>query len=375
MYRIGSLRHSDAKLYNIDEVAWSNKDINVLGVIISHENIVEKNYDGIVQKAKQVLDSWYHRNLTLIGRVQVVNTLVASLFVYKMMVLPSIPLSIVRNVDNIIREFIWNKRKAKIAYRILQNPKTEGGLNLVNLTKKDQSLKATWPYILYQEEEYAKIVYGLIRCTDIQEDIWRCNLHPEDVSTMGIKSEFWYDVLKAWCEYNYYHDTRVDNQIIWYNSKIKVGGKIVMWTDIFRNNLMYVYQLFQGGKYKSFQLVKEQYGLTKIRYNQLKSAIPSEWKAFFVEQECIAFKPLAPSTYDKMLITSAKGFSRKVYKFLLGDVIDIHNKYMGWHKELGEDPCGGIVEFGLKHSEIYRLTNITKYRSFQYRLLQKGYSH
>ena len=42
LYRIGSLRHSDARMYNIDQFAWSNKDITVLGVQIAHEDIMEK---------------------------------------------------------------------------------------------------------------------------------------------------------------------------------------------------------------------------------------------------------------------------------------------------------------------------------------------
>ena len=123
LYRIGSLRHSNAQMYGMDKYVWTNEDISVLGVTIAHENIVEKNYQELISKTKGVLNAWYNRGLSLIGKVQVVNTLVASLFVYKMMVLPTIPNSTIKNLDNIIREFLWNGKKAKIAYGILQNPK------------------------------------------------------------------------------------------------------------------------------------------------------------------------------------------------------------------------------------------------------------
>ena len=164
LYRIGSLRHSDAQMYNMDEYIWSNKDINVLGVTIAHEQIVEKNYTSILEKAKRTLNTWHNRNLSLLGKVQVVNTLVASLFVHKMMVLPQIPKNIVKTFDNIVREYIWKGKKAKIAYSILQNSKEEGGLNLINLLNKDKALKATWPQILKKEEEYARLVYNTMRC-------------------------------------------------------------------------------------------------------------------------------------------------------------------------------------------------------------------
>ena len=52
LYRIGSLRYSNAQLYDTSQVRWSSEDINVLGVTISHHDLVTKNYDGMVKKAK-----------------------------------------------------------------------------------------------------------------------------------------------------------------------------------------------------------------------------------------------------------------------------------------------------------------------------------
>ena len=155
LYRIGSLRFSNAQMYGIDQVVWSKEDITVLGVTIAHENVVEKNYTPLIEKSRKTLLSWENRGLSLLGKIQVVNTLVASLFVYKLMVLPLMPKHIVKQVDNIIKEFNWNKKKAKIAYNILQNPKHQGGLGLVKLQDRDIALKASWPTILVKEEEYA----------------------------------------------------------------------------------------------------------------------------------------------------------------------------------------------------------------------------
>ena len=87
------------------------------------------------------------------------------------MVLPIIPKYIVKNMDNIFREFLWNGKKAKIAYSILQNTKKMGGMNLVNLKNRDMALKATWPQMLKQELEYASLVYKHMRCSAIQQDI------------------------------------------------------------------------------------------------------------------------------------------------------------------------------------------------------------
>ena len=281
LYRIGSLRFSDAQLYNLSEYVWSNEDIKVLGVIIAHEDVVEKNYEPMLDKVKKILKAWYNRGLSLIGKVQVVNTLIASLFVHKMMVLPTIPTRIVRNLENTIREFIWNGKKAKIAYKILQLPKKEGGLGLVDLQLKETALKATWPQILQREPEYAQLVHHHLKANVLGYNIWRCNILHQDIPLIGIKNRFWEQVLEAWSKFNLYGDRRIENQIIWYNSEIKIASRPFLWADVCQRGLLFVHQLFRDGKLKSHEEIQDEYGLGVMRFNSLKAALPQNWKIFF----------------------------------------------------------------------------------------------
>ena len=372
LYRIGSLRHSDAQLYDISQVKWSNKDISVLGVKIAHENIVEKNFEILIEKTKRILESWYNRGLSLIGKVQVVNTLVASLFVYKMMVLPTMSNTMFKRLDNLIRDYIWKGKKSKIAYTTLQNPKQEGGLNLVNLRKRDKALKATWPQILYSENEYAKVVYGIMGIPELQEDIWRCNLSPEDVSILDNEPDFWKDVLKYWCEFNYYGKKREENQIIWYNSDIRIRNKPFFWKRVYCSGLKYIHQLFEDQQFKTDERVKREFNLSTLRYNSLKTAIPKAWITFLEENHAGSFSPLAPHNYDECVHSMRTSLASRIYKFMMDDVMILHNKYMKWREEIGVNFCQGLRDFGDLFKDIYRITNIPKYRSFQYRLLQRA---
>ena len=91
IYRVGSLRHSCARMYTVtDNIKWTNESINVLGVDICHDNILEINYNNTLSKTKSILNGWKNRGLSLIGKVTIINTLISSLFVYKMLVLQSI---------------------------------------------------------------------------------------------------------------------------------------------------------------------------------------------------------------------------------------------------------------------------------------------
>ena len=93
-------------------------------------------------------------------------------------------------------------------------------------------------------------------------------------------------------------------------------------------------------------------------------------KEFFMSNDYGQFCPLIPHNLDLVLgIANLAGY---IYKFLGDDVILLHNKYLKWKQELGDQFCEGVKEFGDLHRDIYSVTNIPKYRSFQYRLLQWG---
>ena len=216
-----------------------------------------------------------------------------------MMVLPTIPRNVVKLLDNIFRDFLWKGGKSKIAHKILQNPKKQGGLGLVNLEAKDKALKTTWPQILHQEQEYAHMVYGIMKCKNLKEDIWRCSLEPKDIKPMNISNQFWKDVLTAWSEYNYYLERRIENQIIWYNSKIRIKDKPFFWKDAYDQGLKYVYQLFTNKRLKTKEEVKEEFHISTLRYNSIITAIPKDWKEFFMEQMAITYLPIPPHNYDR----------------------------------------------------------------------------
>ena len=370
IYRVGSLRHSNAQMYNMNQFAWSNADISVLGITIAHEDLVDKNYQSICHKVKKVLNAWYNRGLSLLGKVQVVNTLVASLFVHKMMVLPNMPKNIRQQVDNLIRDYLWCGKKSKIAYNILQNPKSQGGLNLVNLEKKEKALKATWPKILSTEKKYAQIVYDAMRCSILGHNIWRCNWHPKDVPQLRMTNQFWENTMQAWSEYNYYNNRRTENQIIWYNSDLKIIGKIFFWKDAYEKGLLYMHQLFCNQNFKHEETIREEFGLNSLRYNSLKAALNKDSKEFFKSTPKELYTPLPPWNIEQCIYQTGS-VAQTVYKFLSDDAMLIHNKFLKWRSDLDqyEDT---LTEFAEKHAEIYKITNIAKYRSFQYRLLQRG---
>ena len=243
--RIGSLKDSEARIYTSKEVKWTNGPICVLGVNICANNnmLLTLNYEQYVEKTKAILNNWCNKNLSLIAKINVVNVLIGSLFVYKMSVLPNIPESIVKKIEKIITEFIWSKKKAKIPLRTLQANKASGGLGLINLHIRDQAIKISWIKTMLQDDKYAKLAY-LMLSPEMGNLIWKCNLNVPDAKRVTTHT-FWSDVLSAWAKINYVQRVEYDD-IIWLNSNIRIENKPIFWRKQFGRGLIYVSQLFSG---------------------------------------------------------------------------------------------------------------------------------
>ena len=90
MYHIGSIANTDAMLYTSRKVNWSSAYINTLGIDLHNDpHKREENLTKIVNKMKVISRIWYYRNMTLMGKVLIINTLMSSLYVYAMQVLQS----------------------------------------------------------------------------------------------------------------------------------------------------------------------------------------------------------------------------------------------------------------------------------------------
>ena len=90
-----------------------------------YNQLIQCNYQPLLQKVQAVISSWSQPNLSLFGKILIVNSLIGSLFVYQLAVLPDPPPEYFQKLENIIKTFIWNGKRAKININILQGTRVE----------------------------------------------------------------------------------------------------------------------------------------------------------------------------------------------------------------------------------------------------------
>ena len=159
------------------------KKTNVLVIHVSNNkhHVINLNYDTstIYTKVEAVLTNWKKRGLSLMGKVLIINSLIATMFTYKMTVLPKMPDSLIKKLGKKFNEFIWDYKRPKIALGTLKLNKEDGGPGLCDLKFKDSSLKLSWIPMIGEDSLLEQLVYKQL-CPILRVEIWNCNLKPGD---------------------------------------------------------------------------------------------------------------------------------------------------------------------------------------------------
>ena len=265
------------------------------------------------------------------AEVHIVNTLIASLYVYKMMVLPKIPDGYVKRIEDEIRKFVWNDKKPKISLEILQNEKHYGGLKLVSLRKRDMAFKTTWIKMIQTDYNIANMAYLQLHPI-LKSDIWNTNM---DTKTIKHKFEpgFWTDVLLAWTKYC-------------------------------ERGLKYYWQLWENNNWQSLNGMHMKYGITFLEYNSLIQSIPISVKQMLQSGRNFENQQ---TMYERII--KKENISQIVYCSLISNKELVKTRMQKWKAELCQD-----IEYEIFlrcFVDIHFVTNVPKYRSFQYRLLMR----
>ena len=80
IYRIGCLADSDAMIYTTKPFNRMKKEIVILGIQVSNEQykyVANMNLDPILEKVYNTCKTWKRRGLMLMGKIRILNLLVA----------------------------------------------------------------------------------------------------------------------------------------------------------------------------------------------------------------------------------------------------------------------------------------------------------
>ena len=112
---IGSLIGNKERLLPEMNFKWPEKKVKVLGVWISTDpNIkLNLNYSEKLEKMRNILNCWKYQRLSLIGKILVIKSLVASHLTYVLAPLLATNQRAISEIDDIFYSFLWNATRLK----------------------------------------------------------------------------------------------------------------------------------------------------------------------------------------------------------------------------------------------------------------------
>ena len=183
-------------------------------------------------------------------------------------------------------EFIWDGKPDKIKRKILTQDYEKGGLKMIDIDKFLLSLKASWVNKLFNEHNSGilKRIYQNKLNKYGGKLILECNLTNQDISHLFKNDKFLQAIIQSWNSiYKIETKENVKDEILWNNRHIKTGLYTIFYEGWYNKGIKQLQQLydFRFCRFFTFEELCELYSIPvtdNLKYNQLISCIPKEWK-------------------------------------------------------------------------------------------------
>lgn len=370
--RIGALGPCDARVYTLFPLKWTDGPVKILGIDIynSTQETGDKNYDIFCDKFKSKLSSWQNRGLTLLGKILVINTLLISQVVYKMLMVTTMTNERYLTLKNTIVNFLWDHRRPKIAYSKLILSYKDGGLKLHDLKIKDKSLKLSWVPKMLADTEWSQYIQGFVEIP--LRLLFSANISPRNVSKLSISSPVIKQIIQYWSEINYkppQDKYQVLDQVIWYNSCAKTSGWI-FYKHLYDAGIVKVSHIYSEDQ-KRFYNSNELYQMFNVHVNFMEmyvliQTIPYVWKTYLRTGDNAT--SLSESWYEIAL--KGNKISKEIYWYIVNNKApEIQGAMLLWSQDLNMTFEDG--EWSRICQLPWKVTLSTKLRLFQYKITQR----
>lgn len=307
---IGRKRFDTTSIKTKWKLAWGKQTFKLLGINFSTDltNMMKQNYATKIQHLETMVKQWEKRNMTPLGRITIIKTLMIPIFNHLFLTLPNPEQSTVDHINGILYSFLW-KNGTKIKNSLVVKQYFEGGLKMVNLSAFIDALKTTWlRRLLLTDSKWQIFIKSEI---DISK-LTCCNTEYIKDKIKHMKNKFWVEVLHALIKINEHiiltEDTILKCQIF-YNNDIKIAGQTVYYDKWFKRGVRYVNDMVKdNGDFYSQEEFIQQTGIhvNYLNYYGIVQAVKGYIKKAKVNLRHKEQNPFIPSSISP-LVQSKQG--------------------------------------------------------------------
>ena len=232
-------------------IAWPKKPIKALGIFHSYnkDECINSNFNDKIEKLLKQLHWWKARNLSLSGKILIVKTLGVSKFALVASLL-HVPDKIIKVVNTIIFNFIWNGKTDKVRRKVMIQSHEKGGLKMIDFCNYVKAAKCKWiqRYLDDQTVNW-KYSFEYFCKTDNLGIFLRGNFELKELPKS--LPNYYFDSIASWQCLKSKKDGESD--FIWYNKNFKINGKTVFNSRMFSIGIWSFNDLYKNGQPVPFQ--------------------------------------------------------------------------------------------------------------------------
>ena len=261
---------------------WTTSSIHLLGVTLTgnEDDHYIMNFKKRLKCMQNLFISWKTRNLSLKGKITVINNLALPPLIYLANVI-HVPERVTKEVKDIVNNFLWGSRIPKISHNVTIQKIEDGGLKLIDFTEKVKSLKVAWIKRLSDKSNANwKILPSTIYMTHDLVFYFSCTQAP----LQELSSKFYLDIHNSWSEINKIqipNNEIVRNQVIWSNRYITIQNKPFKWNNWINNGIIKINDIVdEFGSFISHIDISEKFSINCnfLDILQLRQSLPYNWR-------------------------------------------------------------------------------------------------
>ena len=322
------------------QMEWNPTTFKILGIWFTNDlkECVKLNFEYKFLEMQLLYKTWLKRQLTPIGRVAVLKSLILSKIIYLWLLLPNPPDDILSKIQNEIYQFVWDNKNDKISRKISIKNIVEGGIGIPDVRSYINALKLTW-----------------IRKLINTKHKWRCIIQTVNEKVLLIKklgtclginnnmNPFWKDVFNA---YNFmgkqiksYCLEEICSEPLFCNNNILVGEKTVFFPEWIEKDVYTIKSLLDNnGKFLSYKVFLNIY---KINVNFFKYLGCINAVIMFFRRSGIQMKNCNSNKYNTGKVLNIICEHQKGAKLLYDVLVNNENKpncCKKWESRLKKKP-------------------------------------
>jgi hypothetical protein len=270
---------------------WKTLPIKLLGITITNDidESYTENFESKIKSIENLIHIWSTRNLTIKGKVTVINTLLIPKLVYPCTILHT-PDKVIQKVDKLFKDYIWNWKTPKIRFDCLVRKAQQGGIKLpcfkckVDAWRmiwairalKYETKRPLWAHIASQQLTNGLTLEYLFKSRPTEE-ILRLNCNKLD--------NFYKKIIVQWTKIKSNETLttkdQINNECIWLNSKIAVKNVSLNMVSNITLGIRVIKDLITVEKeFKDLNDINRQYNasLSFLDYFNIRQTIPFNWK-------------------------------------------------------------------------------------------------